>query len=205
LALRTVESYLQERARVSDSQITPRGGPGGALAAFDVVAGPRAGEEVPVRLPVVHIGSGAQNEIVLPDDSISAVHARLEYDDGGWRLTDLGSTNGTFVEGVRLTPEVPTPLAYGSAVRLGGVRLGFHEVEAADPGAARAGYEPPPAAKRLTEERRGFRLPVWLVVVLLVLIAVAIYLAWVWTSPAPVAPVPASGTALLVAAPPGAP
>ena len=68
-------------------------------------------------------------DVVVDDDSVSAQHARLEYDMGGWRITDLQSTNGTAVEGVRLAPGVPTPLPYGVTVRLGGVQLQFREVE----------------------------------------------------------------------------
>lgn len=167
----------------------------GALAAFDVQAGAHAGEEIPIRSPVVRIGKGSQNEIVIPDDSVSTVHAQLEFDDGGWRLTDLRSTNGTYVEGVRLAPEVPTPLAYMSDVRFGGVKFHFRDVEAADPEAARAKYTPPPETTRLADQRSGFRLPVWVIFVVLLLLALAIFfLGWVWTP----TPSPTPATALLL-------
>jgi pSer/pThr/pTyr-binding forkhead associated (FHA) protein len=191
-------------------EITPVGDRSGALAAFGIQAGPRVGDEVPVRLPVVQIGRGAQNEIVIDDDSVSASHARLEFDSGGWRLTDLRSTNGTFVESVRLAPEVPTPLRYGSTVRFGGVRLHFRPVEEADPDTARADYAPPPPRQRLAEERTGFRLPVWVVILLLLLIVLAIFFfGWVWVEPTPIPPTPTTGllrpAAPVPAAPPGGP
>jgi hypothetical protein len=43
------------------------------------------------------IGRAADNSILLPDDSVSAHHARLTYISGQWILEDLGSKNGTFV------------------------------------------------------------------------------------------------------------
>ncbi|MFL5541762.1 MAG: FHA domain-containing protein, partial [Longimicrobiaceae bacterium] len=103
----------------------PQAGP---LATFGIAAGPRYGEQIPVPAPVVTVGRGAGCQVVIDDDSVSAQHARLEYDLGGWRITDLGSTNGTAVEGVKLAPDVPTPLPYGATVRFGGVKLHFRDV-----------------------------------------------------------------------------
>jgi Na+-transporting methylmalonyl-CoA/oxaloacetate decarboxylase gamma subunit len=156
-------------------EITPRGERSGALAAFGIQAGPMAGEEVPIRLPVVRIGRAAGNDVVIDEDSISATHARLEFDEGAWRITDLESTNGTYVEGVRLAPQVPTPLVYGASVRFGGVRLHFRAVEAADPAAARAGYVEPERAPTIREAGSGGRrIPMWLVLLLLLLLAAAV-------------------------------
>ncbi|HEX5727340.1 MAG TPA: FHA domain-containing protein, partial [Longimicrobiaceae bacterium] len=131
----------------------------------------------------------------IDDDSVSAAHARLEWDLGAWRITDLESTNGTSVEGVRLAPHVPTPLQYGATVRLGGVRLQLREAAGADPASARAGFVPPPPVPTLKEERR-FRLPVWLLLVILVLAAVATWAVLELTRPpagTPVAPAPTAG------------
>lgn len=144
--------------------------------------------------PVMRIGRGAQSDLVLPDDSVSTTHARLDFEDGAWRLTDLGSTNGTFVESVRLAPEVPTPLVYGSSVRFGGVRLQFRPVEEADPETARAEYTEPPPPKRIADERTGLRIPVWFVVALLVLLVLAALL-FAGVLDVPVAPVNATVTA----------
>ncbi len=158
-------------------EITPLGDRSGALAAFGIQSGPQAGKEVPVRLPVVRIGRAAGNDVVIPDDSVSAIHARLEFDQGAWRITDLESTNGTYVEGVRLAPQVPTPLGYGNSVRFGGIPLHFRAVETADPAAARAQYVEPERAPGIREAGSGGRrIPVWLVLLLLVLLAVAVVL-----------------------------
>ncbi len=186
--------------------IRPIGDRSGALATFGIQAGPAAGSEVLIHSPVVRIGRAAQNDVVVEDDSVSTTHAVLEFDSAGWRLTDLGSTNGTFVEGVRLAPEVATPLPYGSTVRFGGVRLHFRAVEEADPEAARAEYTPAAPRQRLAEQRTGFRLPVWVVLLLLLLVVLAIIIFGWMTEPVPMpAPAPATTTLLLPTPLPGGP
>lgn len=144
----------------------------GPLANLALMAGPRYGHELPVPSPVVVLGRAANADVRIDDDSVSDRHARLEYDSGAWRITDLDSTNGTAVEGTRLAPGLPTPLPYGATVRLGGVQLQFRQVEAADVEAARAEYVAPEAPRTLREERTGARFPVWLVLVILVILAV---------------------------------
>lgn len=154
------------------SSLAPSGRPG-PLASLALMAGPRYGQELAVPSPVVTVGRAAGCDVVVDDDSISAQHAKLEYDLGSWRITDLESTNGTAVEGVRLAPGVPTPLPYGATLRLGGVQLQFREVEHADVDSARAQYTTPEAPRTLREERSGARFPVWLVLMIIIL-AVAI-------------------------------
>ncbi len=75
-------------------------------------------------LPLVRggnwLGRAADNSLQLPDPSVSRHHALLKADeDGQVRLTDLGSTNGTFVNGERLTPKVPVALNDGDRLRIG--------------------------------------------------------------------------------------
>ncbi|CAN5799243.1 hypothetical protein BH23GEM6_BH23GEM6_02560 [soil metagenome] len=161
--------------------ITPQDDSGKPLALFAIQAGPRIGEELPINSPQVTIGSGNQNDLVIADDSVSTNHALLEYEYGGWRLTDLDSTNGTYVEGVKMAPQVPTPLPYGSSVRFGGLRLHLRHVPAADPESARAAFQPAERERTLAEERKtGFRMPLWiLLVILLIVVAVAVgVFAW---------------------------
>jgi Response regulator containing a CheY-like receiver domain and an HTH DNA-binding domain len=57
------------------------------------------------------------------DAAISRLHARLETIDGGWTLSDLGSRNGTFLNGRRL--ETPMALRPGDEIRIGAWRLDF--------------------------------------------------------------------------------
>jgi hypothetical protein len=77
-----------------------------------------AGEEVPVDSMPVAIGRGGQNEIPLDGDEFaSAQHARFEAKRDGLWVEDIGSTNGTFVNGARVT--TPRRLSKGDVVRVG--------------------------------------------------------------------------------------
>jgi hypothetical protein len=160
------------------------------LALFAIQAGPRIGEELPVTSPKVTIGSGRQSDLVIEDDSISTSHALLVYEHGGWRIIDLDSTNGTFVEGVKLAAQVATPLEYGSSVRLGGVRLHFRQVAQVDLDAEKAAYVPAEPEPTLAERKTGFRMPVWVLVALvLVVLAIAVgVFAWMQPTGEPIAP-----------------
>lgn len=172
-------------------QTNPGSGDGRALAALAVQKGPEAGSEIPLAAPVVTVGTGSRNDVVIADDSVSAVHARIEYANGGWRITDLGSTNGTVVEGVRLAPEVPTPLEYGATVKFGGVQTHFRAVVGANLDGARDSYRPPPPPRRVAD-RGGFRLPVWVVLLVLLLVVAAVFL--IFGTPGPeLAPEPDAG------------
>ena len=62
---------------------------------------PRVGERLALRASNA-IGRDAGNDIALPDEAASARHAKLEVEDGEWWIEDLGSTNGTLVNGVRI-------------------------------------------------------------------------------------------------------
>ncbi|NIO00422.1 MAG: FHA domain-containing protein, partial [Anaerolineae bacterium] len=62
------------------------------------------------------IGRDVANDIVLNDAEVSRQHARLTQTPGGYVLEDLGSTNGTFVNGERLV--APRVLSAGDLVGL---------------------------------------------------------------------------------------
>jgi putative nucleotidyltransferase with HDIG domain len=69
-------------------------------------------------------------EIVLDDTSVSRRHAELRDTDAGWQLSDLGSTNGTFVNGVRLTAGTGNRLLRANdIVRFGKVELAVETLE----------------------------------------------------------------------------
>jgi pSer/pThr/pTyr-binding forkhead associated (FHA) protein len=77
-----------------------------------------AGEEVPVDSLPVAVGRGGQNEVPLDGDEFaSAQHARFESRRDGLWVEDIGSTNGTFVNGARVT--TPRRLTKGDVVRVG--------------------------------------------------------------------------------------
>ena len=70
--------------------------------------------------PVIRIGRGAENEIVVDDAAISRLHARVEEEAGTWRIVDLESTNGTSVDLVALRPWQPHVLSHGAVIDLAG-------------------------------------------------------------------------------------
>jgi hypothetical protein len=72
-----------------------------------------------LRSSMVTVGRAEDNDLVLADPEVSRHHARLEPDGQGWRTVDLGSTNGTWVNGVRLNAAA---IAVGDEVAFGGVR-----------------------------------------------------------------------------------
>ncbi len=82
---------------------------------------------------LVTIGRAPDNAIVLDDASVSGRHAQLELTGDTYRLKDLGSTNGTRVNGV---PVNETPLRFDDRIRFGGIDARFE--------ADTSGHEPLP-------------------------------------------------------------
>jgi len=73
--------------------------------------------------PKTGIGRSHDGELVLLASSVSREHAELKQVDTGWQLRDLGSRNGTFVDGVRCQGRVTLPAR--SLVKIGDVALWF--------------------------------------------------------------------------------
>ncbi|MDQ3369976.1 MAG: GGDEF domain-containing protein [Myxococcota bacterium] len=67
-----------------------------------VIAGTQVGEMIPLKVATV-IGRGVEADVRLLEDKMSRKHCRLVADRGVTYLEDLGSSNGTFVNGVRVT------------------------------------------------------------------------------------------------------
>ncbi len=76
--------------------------------------------------PVILLGSLADSDLVIDDDSISRSHARVRNLGDRYAVEDLGSTNGTFVNGVRVREAF---LHTGCRLSLGKVELRFHAMD----------------------------------------------------------------------------
>ena len=85
-----------------------------------VVTGERVGEAVPLAAQPVSLGREVGNSMVLSDRKVSRFHAKIEPLDGSWVLSDLGSTNGTRLNGVEVTRAGIQP---GDLIYLGDVVL----------------------------------------------------------------------------------
>jgi len=83
------------------------------------------GSRHPLDGDLVTIGRQASCTIVIADNNISRVHARFRAGDDGWTIEDLGSTNGTKVDGVLITE--PTLLNHGQFIALGSLQLHFEQ------------------------------------------------------------------------------
>jgi pSer/pThr/pTyr-binding forkhead associated (FHA) protein len=104
------------------------------------------------------IGRRRGSDIELPFAEVSDQHARLSRGEQGWLLADLGSANGTSVNGHRLMPFVVQALAVGDILRLASVELVFEGEGGPAPGAdgqAGAAESTATLARRLVSDLFG--------------------------------------------------
>jgi hypothetical protein len=100
------------------------GQPGGAqqpaspvAARLVITEGSREGMEMPLGGGPITIGRSSESNVVIRDDYTSTNHARLDLRADGWLLTDLESTNGTFVNGQKVS--APVVVAAGTPITIG--------------------------------------------------------------------------------------
>lgn len=72
---------------------------------------------IPLEAHDVTFGRAPTSTVVLDDSYISDSHARVYLADGEWSVSDLGSTNGTYLNQVKVTS--PTPIAAGDQLAIG--------------------------------------------------------------------------------------
>ena len=76
-----------------------------------VIDGPARGTRARVADGVARVGSAPGSDLSLADNTVSRVHCELRVHPDGIALRDCGSTNGTYVEGVRLREGEVQPLS----------------------------------------------------------------------------------------------
>lgn len=106
------------------------GPPSGLL--LRVVCGPGVGAVVPLAGEAVTLGRDSDCTVPIKAGNISRNHARIDCVDGYWLLTDLGSTNGTWLNGLRVNRAGLEP---GDRIEVGGTTI---RVESIGTGAERA-------------------------------------------------------------------
>lgn len=106
-------------------------------------SGPNPGQSYELTSSEIFIGRDIHNDIVINDAEISRKHARMVMQAGGYVLEDLGSTNGTFVNGQRLMgPHVLRP---NELIMLGeNISLVFETSYDADATVIAVPSQPPP-------------------------------------------------------------
>lgn len=86
------------------------------------VTNPNKGQEIAIHAGRTSIGRNKDNDIVLNEPTVSAVHARIVSEKNSWRVINLLSSNGTFVNGKKITQH---PLNHGDRIRFGEVAFYF--------------------------------------------------------------------------------
>ena len=152
---------------------------------FVMRSGPTPGATFSLEGDQLMIGRDSASNIAINDAEVSRKHARLAFQGGKYVIEDLGSTNGTFVNGQRLSNAVV--LKSGDVISLGEQIVLMYEALAMDPGAtvmsARkstprpaappapapaaqpAYYTPPaPAAAPASPARRTNNLPLFIII-----------------------------------------
>jgi diguanylate cyclase (GGDEF)-like protein len=97
----------------------PKNAPAGASAYLVVIAGPSFGEMYKLKTDRAVLGRGNSTDVRIVDDGISREHAALQREGGKVVLVDLGSTNGTFCNGLRLPKQGRVDLTDGDKISIG--------------------------------------------------------------------------------------
>jgi len=108
------------------------------MAQFQFVmrSGPTPGVTFPLEGDQLTIGRDSSNGVAINDAEVSRRHSRLSFQGGKYVIEDLGSTNGTFVNGQRLAG--PVVLKAGDVVSLGEQIVLMYDAMNMDPGATMA-------------------------------------------------------------------
>jgi serine/threonine-protein kinase len=92
------------------------------LATFATNAAEFVGELIPLDKPTVTIGRRADNDVCVPEATVSGQHAQLRWQNATWTVEDMGSTNGTYVDHT-YERRKSVNLMHGGEVQLGELRF----------------------------------------------------------------------------------
>jgi pSer/pThr/pTyr-binding forkhead associated (FHA) protein len=90
------------------------------IASILYASGPHSGSEIVLEAERISLGRGAGVDVLVDDASVSHEHAALELTATGYRIRDLGSTNGICLNGARVTA---AELKHGDRLVLGSVEF----------------------------------------------------------------------------------
>jgi pSer/pThr/pTyr-binding forkhead associated (FHA) protein/tetratricopeptide (TPR) repeat protein len=92
------------------------------VAKILIVEGPRSGEEIPLQAYELSFGRSAKADVVINDEKLSRIHAKIIRFGTGYRIIDLNSHNGTRVNGVRILEH---PLSSYDIIEFGNTKIKF--------------------------------------------------------------------------------
>lgn len=132
----------------------------GVIDATLFIDGPNGRNTWHLALGAVTIGRAEDNAIVLQSVEVSRHHAKIESVGNGWTITDLGSSNGTLLNGTRLAQQETEPFGVNDHVQIGPFTLGVEPAvvsPAPAPRASAPASPPPPFAPppERPEKRNG--------------------------------------------------
>ncbi|NOY82054.1 MAG: FHA domain-containing protein [Kiritimatiellaeota bacterium] len=112
------------------------------MASLEILDGPDAGQKFQIDNGRLVLGRGHDCDIRLTESSISRHHAAIEFVDGIWRIEDLGSQNGVFVDSKRVQK---AELTHKTRFQLGSVPISFDaDLSETDLSVTAAAAETPP-------------------------------------------------------------
>ena len=117
---RVLRAILRELRTASTADTAPASEYGYLVVLDAGQTGLQAGKKFPLN-QINTIGRAITNDIPLNDTFLSSNHAQLEWDGTNWVLQDVGSTNGTWIDGQRIA--APTAINYGDVIQLGRIGL----------------------------------------------------------------------------------
>ena len=117
---------LQDAPGSDDDLIVPVGEIEPDTSVLIVRAGSQAGDRFALSNTVTRLGRHPDSDISLDDITVSRRHAEIERTDEGYRVTDAGSLNGTYVNQERVESAI---IRHGDELQIGKFRLVFFEHE----------------------------------------------------------------------------
>lgn len=91
-----------------------------------VLQGPDQGKKMPLKNAATRIGKREENDMALSDKTVSRDHIEIEYEDEQFKLRDLESTNGTYLNGNKVKEAYLLP---GDVIKLGNTQIEFRSYD----------------------------------------------------------------------------
>ncbi|NES22708.1 MAG: FHA domain-containing protein, partial [Symploca sp. SIO3E6] len=106
----------------------------GSIAQLEICQNNTSSQEFLLTHHLITIGRSPDNSLVLSNDlTVSRHHAQISQEDNSYVLTDLSSSDGTYLNGIKLSPYAPQALAESDLISIGSFELRFHRQVSTQP------------------------------------------------------------------------